>query len=217
MGPISLVMTVLTRHAISADDSKQERYAQVSAPNWLTPDASALASRRGLGWACMSLAILVVALALVLLPGRAQIAPLVESDYCYLLMAADRMFDGLGPTAPLPVAPFQPWSWRADWALLTRWPIGYPILIASVRWLFDLSTIAACRWISLVACAAALVGWNVAMMTVGALAQVEQLLYVYIALAGNAPIVFRQRAALAAPSPVRQRTPFARRHRLRPT
>ena len=41
MGPISLAMTVLTPHAIAADDSKQERYAPVLTPHGLTLGASA--------------------------------------------------------------------------------------------------------------------------------------------------------------------------------
>lgn len=96
---------------------------------------------------------------MAVLPGRTGVAPLIESDYCYLLIAADRLYEGLGPTAPLPVAPGQPWSWDADWVFLTRWPVGYPLLICAVRGLFGLATLDACRWISLVACAAALVGW----------------------------------------------------------
>lgn len=106
-------------------------------------------------------AIVAVMVVLACLPGRRGIAPLIESDYCYLLIAADRMYDELGPTAPLPVAPFQPWTWKTDWSLLTQWPIGYPILIFVVRLLAGLTTIQACQWISVAGCAAALVGWFV--------------------------------------------------------
>jgi hypothetical protein len=85
----------------------------------------------------------------------------VESDYCYILTAADRLYDGHGPTATPPVAPNQPWTWQADWTFLTKWPIGYSILIVAVRRAFDLPTLDACRWISVSACALALVGWFV--------------------------------------------------------
>ncbi len=118
-------------------------------------------SGRRVPWRWLGAAVVVVSIVLSLLPGRAQIPPLVGSDYCYQLVAADRMFAGLGLTAPVPVAPLQPWEWRADWAFLTQWPIGYPILICVVRWLLGVTTIQACQWISVVACASALVGWFV--------------------------------------------------------
>ncbi len=118
-------------------------------------------TQRPVRWALILGAIVAVMLVLACLPGRAGIAPLIESDYCYLLIAADRMYEGLGLTAPLPVAPFQSWTWKADWSFLTQWPIGYPFLICAVRWLSGLTTIQACQWISVAACAAALVGWFV--------------------------------------------------------
>lgn len=90
-----------------------------------------------------------------------DIPALVESDYCYLLTAADRLFDGYGATAPVPVAPHQPWAWRTDWAFLTQWPVGYPVLIAVTRWGLGVSTIEAVRWLGVLACAVTLVGWYV--------------------------------------------------------
>jgi hypothetical protein len=110
-------------------------------------------------WWCIAVAILAFAFLLVYLPGRTRIPPLIESDYCYLLIAADHLYEGHGPTAPLPVAPFQPWTWQADGGFLTQWPIGYPLLVCAVRWVFGVLTVQACRGISVVACAAALVGW----------------------------------------------------------
>lgn len=117
------------------------------------------ASDRRVPWRWFAAAVVLVSLLLFVLPGRGQIPPLVGSDYCYQLVAADRMYNGLGPTAPLPVAPLQPWEWQADWVYLTQWPLGYPLLICAVRWLSGVTTIQACQWISLVACAVALVGW----------------------------------------------------------
>ena len=107
------------------------------------------------------LAIVLVAIVLALLPGRTSIPPLVESDYCYQLTAADRLFDGHGLTATPAVAPNQPWTWTADWTFLTQWPMGFPLLVCAVRWVFGLETLAACAWISVVSCAVALVGWFV--------------------------------------------------------
>jgi hypothetical protein len=116
-------------------------------------------SPRLAGWIHVTLAVVAVAVLLSILPGRSSIPPLVESDYCYLFIAADRLFEGLGPTAPQPVAPLQPWNYESDWTFLTRWPIGFPALVCAVRYLTNCSTIEACRFISVLACAAALVGW----------------------------------------------------------
>ncbi len=104
-------------------------------------------------------AVIVVALALRWTPGLDRIAPLVESDYCYQLLAADRLFDGLGPTSLQPVAPNQPWSWRYDWGFLTQWPVGYPVIVCAVRYLIGGTSLEAARWIAILSCAAALVGW----------------------------------------------------------
>lgn len=87
------------------------------------------------------------------------IPPLVESDYAYLLTAADRFVDGNGLTTTPPLAPHQLWQWRGDWTYLTQWPVGYSLIVAGVRTVFGVSSIEACRWISLIACAVALVGW----------------------------------------------------------
>ena len=114
---------------------------------------------RYMRWSRTVCGIIVAALLLALLPGRTRIAPLIESDYCYLLMAADRMYEGHGPTALPPVAPFQPWTWQADWGFLTQWPVGYPALVCGLRRLLGLTTIQAFRLICIVGCAAALVGW----------------------------------------------------------
>jgi len=100
-----------------------------------------------------------VAVVLVLIPGRSRIAPVVESDYVYQLIAADRMAEGHGFTSLQPVAPLQPWEWEYDWGFLTQWPVGYPLLVWLIGAASGLSSLAACRVISVVACALALVGW----------------------------------------------------------
>jgi len=87
------------------------------------------------------------------------VGPLIESDYCYQLMAADRWAHGHGPTALQPVAPHQPWEWSYDLGFLTQWPIGYSALIAGLRLLFGWTSLEAARWISVLCCAAALAGW----------------------------------------------------------
>ena len=109
----------------------------------------------------IGLAATVVGLGLVLgyVTGRHAIPPLVESDYCYQLLAADRLLAGNGLTSLQPVAPFQPWEWQFDWGYLTQWPPGYPLLVAVVRGVTGWRTLEACRWIGVVSCAAALVGW----------------------------------------------------------
>jgi len=98
---------------------------------------------------------------LAFLPDRTSIPPLIESDYCYLLTAADRLHDGFGLTTTQPVAPLQSWSWQYEWGFLTNWPVGYSIIVCAIRSVFHQTAIEACRWISIVACAAALVGWFV--------------------------------------------------------
>ena len=110
-------------------------------------------------WRWVLLGTLVVSLGLALLPHRTEIPPNIESDYCYLLLAADRFHDGQGLTSLAPQAPHQPWEWRYDWGWLTQWPIGYPLLVAGVRRVLGGTTINACLWINLAACALALVGW----------------------------------------------------------
>jgi hypothetical protein len=104
-------------------------------------------------------ATVLISILLLNLPGRASIPPLVGSDYCYQLVAADRLLAGLGPTAPRPVAPLQPWEWQADWGFLTQWPIGYSLLVCARRAVTGAATIQACQWISVVAVSLALVGW----------------------------------------------------------
>jgi len=94
-------------------------------------------------------------------PHQASIPPLVESDYAYQLIAADRLFEGKGLTSLQPVAPHQPWSWEYDWGFLTQWPAGYPLLICGVRAFLGGSSLGAARLIGAAACAFALVGWFV--------------------------------------------------------
>ena len=112
-------------------------------------------------WGWISIGVVLVMIVLTLLPQRTAIAPMVESDYCYLLTAADRFYDGQGLTATSPVAPNQLWHWSQDWTFLTKWPIGYPLLVWTFRSAFGFSTIQSCQWISMIACALALVGWFV--------------------------------------------------------
>jgi len=122
------------------------------------PPAMATWIRRGLPTLA---AILIVSTVLALLPGRTAIPPNVQADYVYMLIAADRLCEGLGCESLQPVAPLQPWEWQYDWGWLTQWPVGYPVIVAATRLIAGLPTIDACRWISLLACAAALVGWFV--------------------------------------------------------
>jgi len=117
--------------------------------------------RRPVRWSLVGGGVVAVSVVLATLPSRTQIPPLIESDYCYLLTAADRLYEGHGLTTPQPVAPLQPWSWQYDWGFLTNWPVGYPLIVWAIRVVFHLTSIEACRWIGVAACAAALVGWFV--------------------------------------------------------
>ena len=122
--------------------------------------AARRASKSGLADTARTLsAIALFAFALSLLPGLGAIAPLVESDYCYQLLAADHLYDGLGPLSLQPIAPNQPWEWFHDWGFLTQWPVGYPAIICAIRWVLGGSSLEAARVLSIAACATALVGW----------------------------------------------------------
>jgi hypothetical protein len=127
-----------------------------SAPHSL---AALTTPRPAIRWRYLFLSVIIVAAALTLLPGLGSIPPLVESDYCYLLIAAERFYNGLGLTSLQPVAPLQHWEWRYDWGYLTQWPAGYPTLIAAVRCVLGCTSLEACRLISVAGCAAAMAGW----------------------------------------------------------
>lgn len=88
-----------------------------------------------------------------------SIPPTVESDYCYQLIAADRLVAGEGLTSLPPVAPNQPWEWRADWRYLTQWPAGYSLLVAAGRWATGFPTLKVCRAFNLVAWTLGMAGW----------------------------------------------------------
>lgn len=109
-------------------------------------------------WRC-AVALGVIFVALSALSARVAIPPLVESDYAYQLLAADRLVEGKGFTSLQPVAPGQPWTWRYDWGFLTQWPAGYALLVASVRRLTGGTTLDACAAVGCAAAALALVGW----------------------------------------------------------
>jgi len=105
------------------------------------------------------LAVGLVASVLALIPGLAAIPPQIESDYAYQLLAADRFLAGYGFTTLQPIAPGQPWDFQYEWGFLTKWPVGYSMLVAAVRSAFSCSAIQASRVIGIVACAFAMVGW----------------------------------------------------------
>jgi hypothetical protein len=111
--------------------------------------------------ACGLLATTAIATGLLLLPGRAAIAPHIQADNNYLFLAADRLWAGHGPTTPYPHAPFQYWEWRSDWGFLTQWPVGYPLLLVGMRAMGCSSSLQAAQVLAVIACAVALVGWFV--------------------------------------------------------
>lgn len=125
--------------------------------------SDAISSRIQYGVRRLAIPLAVVATFALLtaLPGRTQIPPRVSSDYCYQLLAANRLHDGLGLTSLQPVAPLQPWEWHYDWGFLTQWPAGYSLLVWGVRRVTGASALESLRWISVASCALALVGWFV--------------------------------------------------------
>ena len=125
------------------------------------PDAIASRIQDGVRRLAIPLAVVATFAVLTALPGRTQIPPRVSSDYCYQLLAANRLYDGLGLTSLQPVAPLQPWEWQYDWGFLTQWPAGYSLLVWGVRRVTGASALESLRWISVASCALALVGWFV--------------------------------------------------------
>lgn len=111
------------------------------------------------GWWRYAVTLGVIYVSLSTLSARVAIPPLVESDYAYQLLAADRLLEGKGFTSLQPVAPGQPWTWRYDWGYLTQWPAGYALLVAGVRRLTGGTALDACAAIGTAAGALALVGW----------------------------------------------------------
>ncbi len=143
-----------------ADDANVPLEGQARAPGLaIRVPGSRSPGHRDVHWAVVPAGVVAVVCVLAFLPSRTLIPPLVQSDYCYMLLAADRLYDGLGVTSLQPVAPLQPWAWQYDWGFLTQWPIGYPLLVCAVRLAFGLPTLAACQWISIAACAIGFVGW----------------------------------------------------------
>ncbi|HNO76918.1 MAG TPA: hypothetical protein PKN33_02570 [Phycisphaerae bacterium] len=106
-----------------------------------------------------TVALVVVVAGLWFMPGRASIAPRIEQDNAYIYLAVDRLCDGHGLTSIPPKAPFQPWQWHGDWAVLTQWPAGYPLLIAAARMLLGTTTAQAAIALNVFFCGIALVAW----------------------------------------------------------
>ncbi len=112
--------------------------------------------RRSVAWA---IALIAAVTGLWLMPGRSSIPPRIEQDNAYTFLAVDRLCDGQGLTAIPPKAPFQDWTWRSDWAVLTQWPAGYPLLIATVRTVLGTTTAEAATALNILFCGIAMVAW----------------------------------------------------------
>lgn len=93
------------------------------------------------------------------IPQRSDVAPSIVGDNAYIFLAADRLYEGDGATCIPPKAPFQPWSWQADWAFLTQWPVGYPALICAVRMVTQTTSASAGVSIAMVCCGLGMVAW----------------------------------------------------------
>ena len=101
----------------------------------------------------------VAVVAFATLSRRAPIAPVIIADNAYLFLAADRLYEGLGLTTPPPRAPTEAWDWQRDWAFLTQWPMGYPLVLYAARGLLGVPTVRAAEAVNLLCCGVALVGW----------------------------------------------------------
>lgn len=110
-------------------------------------------------WLRLMIAAALLAFALTRTPHQPGIAPLIESDYAYQLMAADRLYVGQGLTSLQPVAPHQTWNWQYDWGFLTQWPVGYAAIVAGLRTVVGGTSLHSAQLISVLACAFGLVGW----------------------------------------------------------
>lgn len=121
--------------------------------------STARSSRVAIRWSAWFALSAVAVTTLFCLPGRDAIAPSIVRDNAYIFLAADRLYAGHGATSTPPKAPFQPWTWRADWAFLTQWPVGYPLLICGVRALTEAATAKAATYMSVVCCGVGLVAW----------------------------------------------------------
>jgi hypothetical protein len=97
--------------------------------------------------------------ALTLLQARARVAPVIMADNATIFLAADRLYAGLGLTAPAPRVPAVPWEWHQDWTFLTQWPMGYPLILCAARWLLGVETARAAGAVGVLSCGLALVGW----------------------------------------------------------
>jgi len=100
-----------------------------------------------------------VVAALWMLCARARIAPVIIADNATIFLAADRLYDGLGPTVPQPKLPADAWVWQRDWTLMTRWPMGFPLILCAARMLLGVGSAQAAIGVSIVCCGVALVGW----------------------------------------------------------
>ena len=94
--------------------AKKDKQTADSLAAQIVPIIKSIADAHPLRWSRVLAAVVILSALLALLPHRIAIPPLVESDYCYLLLAADRLMDGAGLSTLRPVAPLQPWFWQGD-------------------------------------------------------------------------------------------------------
>lgn len=100
------------------------------------------------------LAFLALAAAFATLLALLQIPTAVQADNTQLLLAVERMALGLGPTTIYPRIP------ATDFAFITHWPIGYPLLICALKTLTGLHTLTICQTLNVAAYALALLAWT---------------------------------------------------------
>ncbi|MCP4591873.1 MAG: hypothetical protein GY842_14145 [bacterium] len=106
------------------------------------------------------LAVIVVA-GLGLVARRLSAAPVIIADNAVILLAADRLCAGFGLTAPVPRIPSETWEWHRDWAGLTQWPAGYPLMLCGLRMLLGIGIVQAAELLNVACCGVGMIAWFV--------------------------------------------------------
>ncbi len=112
-----------------------------------------------ISWRKILLCVAMAWVALYFVPHRTAIPPRIHSDYAYMFIAADRLYEGAGYGSLQPIAPMQQWEYQYDYGFLTQWPAAYGLCVVGIRTLTGYDTIDAIRFLNLFTCAFGLVGW----------------------------------------------------------
>ncbi len=108
------------------------------------------AASRVCRWGC---AFVLLAACLATIAAIVPIPLTISADACQILLAADRLTLGLGPTTIYPKVP------EVDWAFINHWPVGYPLLLWAVSTLAGISALDAAQVINVCAFAVSFLAW----------------------------------------------------------